>query len=107
MSAKGISENCRYRPHDSRGKGCGVERHSPCPEEAEQFAVIDADVLALSIGEGLPIRSVGTFVQQAPFDLIFGTKSGIKTFADLKGKTIFGLPARRGDDSTFQRADAD
>ena len=57
-------------------------------QKSEQFAVIDANVLALSIGEGLPIRSVGTFVQQAPFDLIFGTKSGIKTFADLKGKTV-------------------
>ena len=57
-------------------------------EKSEQFAVIDANVFALSIGEGLPIRSVGTPVQQAPFDLIFGTKSGIKTFADLKGKTV-------------------
>jgi NitT/TauT family transport system substrate-binding protein len=36
----------------------------------------------------LPIRSLGTFVQQAPFDLIYGTKSGIKSFADLKGKTV-------------------
>jgi NitT/TauT family transport system substrate-binding protein len=45
-------------------------------------------VLALSVGSGLPIRSVGTFVQQAPFDLIYGTNSGIKTFADLKGKTV-------------------
>jgi len=57
-------------------------------QKSEQFAVIDANVLALSIGNGLPIRSVGTFVQQAPFDLIYGTKSGIKSFADLKGKTV-------------------
>lgn len=57
-------------------------------QKSEQFAVIDANVLALSVGEGLSIRSLGTFVQQAPFDLIFGTKSGIKTFADLKGKTV-------------------
>jgi len=57
-------------------------------QKSEQFAVIDANVLALSVGSGLPIRSVGTFVQQAPFDLIYGTNSGIKTFADLKGKTV-------------------
>lgn len=57
-------------------------------QKSEQFAVIDANVLALSVGNGLPIRSIGTFVQQAPFDLIYGTKSGIKSFADLKGRTV-------------------
>ena len=57
-------------------------------QKSEQFAVIDANVLALSVGNGLPIRSIGTFVQQAPFDLIYGTKSGINSFADLKGRTV-------------------
>jgi NitT/TauT family transport system substrate-binding protein len=57
-------------------------------QKSEQFAVIDANVLALSVGSGLPIRSIGSFVQQAPFNLIYGAKSGIKSFADLKGKTV-------------------
>ena len=57
-------------------------------QKSEQFSIIDGSVLALSVGQGLPIRSVGTLVQQAPFDLIFNTASGIKTLADLKGKTV-------------------
>jgi NitT/TauT family transport system substrate-binding protein len=57
-------------------------------QKSEQFSVIDANVLALSVGQGLPIRSIGTFVQQAPFDLIYKGASGIRALADLKGKTV-------------------
>ena len=69
-------------------------------QKSEQFSVIDANVLALSIGEGLPIRSIGTFVQQAPFDLIYNSASGIKMLADLKGKTV-GLQAGEAMTSLF------
>lgn len=57
-------------------------------QKSEQFSVIDANVLALSVGQGLAIRSVATFVQQAPFDLIYRSGSGIGRLADLKGKTV-------------------
>jgi len=71
-------------------------------QKSEEFSVIDANVLALGVGQGLPIRSVGTFVQQAPFDLVFSTSSGIKTVADLKGKTV-GLQSGEAMTDLFNR----
>ena len=56
--------------------------------KSDLFSIIDANVLAASVSKGVPIKSIGTIVQQAPFDIAYRTDSGIKTLQDLRGKNV-------------------
>jgi len=86
-AAKGFYRDAGIDLKIIEGKGAAPNA-TLLAQKSEQFTVIDANVLAISVGQGLPIRSIGTFVQQAPFDLIYKSSSGIKSLADFKGKTV-------------------
>ena len=86
-AAKGFYREAGIDLRIIEGKGAAPNA-TLLAQRSEHFSVIDANVLALSAGQGLSIRSIGTFVQQAPFDLIYKGASGIKMLADLKGRTV-------------------
>jgi NitT/TauT family transport system substrate-binding protein len=54
------------------------------------FGWADTPALLAGVSTGLPVKSVGVFLQTTPASVQFFTDKGIKTPADLKGKRIAG-----------------
>ena len=52
------------------------------------FGWADTPALLAAVGQGLPVRSVGVFLQTTPSSVQFFSDKNIHTPADLKGKTI-------------------
>jgi NitT/TauT family transport system substrate-binding protein len=56
------------------------------------FGWADTPPLLNGIASGMPVKSVGVFLQKGPASLEFLSDKGIKSPADLKGKSIGGTP---------------
>jgi NitT/TauT family transport system substrate-binding protein len=56
------------------------------------FGWADTPPLLLGASAGMPIKSVGVFLQKGPSSIEFFSKQGIESPEDLKGKTVAGTP---------------
>ncbi|TDD54957.1 sulfonate ABC transporter substrate-binding protein [Nonomuraea terrae] len=54
------------------------------------FGWADTPALLAGVGQGIPVKSLGVFLQITPASVQFFTEKNIKTPADLKGKLIAG-----------------
>jgi NitT/TauT family transport system substrate-binding protein len=54
------------------------------------FGWADTPAVLAGVGQGIPVKSLGVFLQTTPASVQFFTAQGIKTPADLKGKKIAG-----------------
>lgn len=52
------------------------------------FGYADTPALIKAVAKGMPVKSIGVFLQTTPSSVEFFTDKNIKTPADLKGKTI-------------------
>jgi NitT/TauT family transport system substrate-binding protein len=57
-----------------------------------QFGWADTPPLANAISSGMPVKSVGVFLQKGPASIEFLADKNIKSIKDLKGKTVGGTP---------------
>lgn len=62
---------------------------------ALNFGVVGGDELLIARSQGVPIVYVGTWFQKYPITVVALESAGIRTVADLKGRTV-GVPARSG-----------
>ena len=56
-----------------------------------QFGQASSDAILVSIGSGAPLKALFLFYEQTPNGVIVFQDSGIKTLADLRGKTVASL----------------
>jgi NitT/TauT family transport system substrate-binding protein len=56
------------------------------------FGWADTPPLLLGASAGMPIKSVGVFMQNGPASIEFFSKQGIESPKDLEGKTVAGTP---------------
>ncbi|MCT2587992.1 ABC transporter substrate-binding protein [Actinophytocola gossypii] len=56
------------------------------------FGWADTPALLHGISEGMPVKSVGVFLQKGPASLEFLSEQNISSPQDLKGKTVGGTP---------------
>lgn len=61
-------------------------------QQQTTFGWADTPALMLGIEAGMPVTSLGVFLQNGPASLEFFADQGITEPADLKGKTIAGTP---------------
>src|SRR4051794_4085466 len=54
------------------------------------FGWADTPALLAGVGQGVPVKSLGVFLQTTPASVQFFSEKAIKTPADLKGKKIAG-----------------
>jgi NitT/TauT family transport system substrate-binding protein len=62
------------------------------------FGYADSPALIKAVAAGAPVKSIGSFVQTTPSAVEFFATQGIKTPADLKGKSVAVTPG----DAVFQ-----
>lgn len=68
-----------------------------------QFAIVSGEQVLLARAQGLPIVHVATWYQQYPVSVIAKSEQGIRSPADLQGKSI-GLPGLYGANYVALRA---
>ena len=73
------------------GNGSGNTVQQVAQQNTE-FGWADTPPLANGIGSGMPVRSVGVFLQTGPSSVEFFDDQGITEPADLVGKTVGGTP---------------
>lgn len=56
------------------------------------FGWADTPPLLNGVGEGMPVKSLGVFLQQGPSSVEFFSSQGVAEPADLVGKTVAGTP---------------
>ncbi|SCF45836.1 ABC transporter substrate-binding protein [Micromonospora mirobrigensis] len=56
------------------------------------FGWADSPVLLKSVASGMPVRSLGSYLEKGPASVEFFADKKIRTPADLKGKTVGGTP---------------
>ncbi len=56
------------------------------------FGWADTPPLLNSVASGVPVKSVGVFLQKGPASIEFLSDKNIKSLKDLKGKTVGGTP---------------
>ncbi|BCB75310.1 ABC transporter substrate-binding protein [Phytohabitans flavus] len=73
------------------GNGSGKTIQAVAQRQTD-FGWADTPPLLKAIGTGMPVKSVGVFLQKGPASIEFLADKGISKPADLKGKTIGGTP---------------
>jgi NitT/TauT family transport system substrate-binding protein len=84
-SAEGI--DLEIRP--GGGSGATIKQVA---QKKTDFGWADTPVLLKSVASGMPVKSLGAFLQKGPTAVEFFTDKNIKSAADLKGKTVGGTP---------------
>ena len=56
------------------------------------FGWADTPALLKSVAGGMPVKSLGSYLEKGPASVEFFADKGIKSPADLKGKTVGGTP---------------
>jgi NitT/TauT family transport system substrate-binding protein len=56
------------------------------------FGWADTPALLKSVASGMPVKSLGSYLEKGPASVEFFADEGIKSPADLKGKTVGGTP---------------
>jgi NitT/TauT family transport system substrate-binding protein len=56
------------------------------------FSVAASDEVVMDVANGMPLVIVGAFLEHNPQALLVRTESRVRTFADLDGKTVIGVP---------------
>lgn len=59
-------------------------------QDQTDFGWADSSPLLLGVGNGMPVKSAGVFLQKGPASLEFFATQNIKSPADLKGKRVAG-----------------
>ncbi|MGN9779379.1 ABC transporter substrate-binding protein [Micromonospora sp. H33] len=75
----------------SPGGGSGKTIQAVAQEQTD-FGWADTPPLLKGIATGMKVKSVGVFLQKGPASIEFLADKGIKSPADLKGKTVGGTP---------------
>jgi NitT/TauT family transport system substrate-binding protein len=73
------------------GNGSGTTIQAVAQNQTT-FGWADTPPLLKGIAEGMPVKSVGVFLQKGPASLEFLSDQNIKEPKDLKGKTVGGTP---------------
>jgi NitT/TauT family transport system substrate-binding protein len=71
--------------HDGKGSGATAQLIA---NNADTFGVADSAVVARAISQGLPLKIVMGIFPRSDAALVFPTKNGIKSPADLKGRSL-------------------
>ncbi|RKN47882.1 ABC transporter substrate-binding protein [Micromonospora endolithica] len=61
-------------------------------QKQTDFGWADSPVLVKSVASGMPVRSIGSYLEKGPASVEFFAEKNIKTPQDLKGKTVGGTP---------------
>ncbi|MEW2445783.1 ABC transporter substrate-binding protein [Micromonospora marina] len=61
-------------------------------QKQTDFGWADSPVLLKSVASGMPVRSLGSYLEKGPASVEFFADKNIRTPADLKGKTVGGTP---------------
>ncbi|MFD0784853.1 ABC transporter substrate-binding protein [Micromonospora azadirachtae] len=75
----------------SAGGGSGKTIQAVAQQQTD-FGWADTPPLLKGIASGMKVKSIGVFLQKGPASIEFLADSGIKSPADLKGKTVGGTP---------------
>lgn len=73
------------------GSGSGTTIKSVAQGQT-MFGWADTPPLLNGIASGMPVKSVGVFLQKGPASVEFLAEKNIKSIKDLKGKTVGGTP---------------
>ncbi|MFI7575475.1 ABC transporter substrate-binding protein [Micromonospora sp. NPDC049497] len=73
------------------GNGSGNTIKQVAQKQTE-FGWADSPALLKSVATGMPVRSLGSYLEKGPASVEFFADKNIKTPADLKGKTVGGTP---------------
>lgn len=73
-----------------------VQRVASWPESGVDFATASGTSTLLARQQGLPVKTVMTLYQQFPVVFFAKASTGLKSAADLKGKTV-GIPGNFGE----------
>ncbi|MEV1146537.1 ABC transporter substrate-binding protein [Micromonospora sp. NPDC049799] len=73
------------------GNGSGNTIKQVAQKQTE-FGWADSPALLKSVASGMPVRSLGSYLEKGPASVEFFADKNIKTPADLKGKTVGGTP---------------
>lgn len=73
-----------------------VQRVANWPESGVDFATASGTSTLLARQQGLPVKTVMTLYQQFPIVFFAKSSTGLKSAADLKGKTV-GIPGQFGE----------
>lgn len=89
--SEGIYEDAgidlRIRP----GNGSGTTVQQVAQQQTD-FGWADTPALLLGVTAGMPVRSLGVYLQKGPASLEFFAEQNISEPADLKGKTVAATP---------------
>jgi NitT/TauT family transport system substrate-binding protein len=61
-------------------------------QKQTDFGWADTPALLKSVSSGMPVKSLGSYLEKGPASIEFFADEGIKSPADLKGKTVGGTP---------------
>jgi NitT/TauT family transport system substrate-binding protein len=89
--SEGIYEDAGIDLTIRPGNGSGTTVQQVAQQQTD-FGWADTPVLLSGIESGMPVKSLGVFLQKGPASLEFFADQDISEPADLKGKTIAGTP---------------
>lgn len=95
FSGKGGGDQTTGQPIELRHHGADEGLFNALMSGKEDMVVAFGDEATQAISQGMPLNIIGVLYQRYPVVVIARQDSGIKTWQDLKGKTV-GLPGRYG-----------
>jgi NitT/TauT family transport system substrate-binding protein len=89
--SEGIYEDAGINLTVKPGNGSGNTIQQVAAQQTD-FGWADTPALMNGVAAGMPVTSLGVFLQKGPASLEFFADQGITEPADLKGKTVAGTP---------------